>query len=56
MTEDFIEQYDTLNTKCCLEDLIFGDFDDQSIPSTYSDLTNDYDEDVTQIDATLTDN
>ena len=44
------------NTKGCLEDLIFGDFNDQPIPSTYSDLTNDYDDDGTQIDAALTDN
>ena len=42
MTEDAIEQYDTFNTKVCPEDLIFGDFNDQPIPSTYSDLTNDY--------------
>ena len=34
----------------------FGDFNDQTIPSTYSDITNDYDEDGTQIDAAVTDN
>ena len=56
MTEDVIEQYDTFNTKGCPEDLIFGDFNDQPIPSTYSDLTNDYADDGTQIDASLTDN
>ena len=55
MTEDFIKQYDTFNTKGCPEDLIFGDFNDQPIPSTYSDLTNDYDDDGTQINAFLTD-
>ena len=38
------------------EDLIFGDFNDQPIPSTYSDLTNDYDYNGNQIDAPLTDN
>ena len=54
MTDDVIERYDTFNTKGCPEDLIFGDFNDQPIPSTYSDLTNDYDYDGTQIDATLT--
>ena len=54
MTEDVIEQYDTFNTKGCPEDLIFGDFNDQPIPSTYSDITNDYDDDGTQIDAALT--
>ena len=56
MTEDVIERYDTFNTKGCPEDLIFGYFNDQPIPSTYSDLKNDYDEDGTQIDAALTDN
>ena len=56
MTEDVIEQYDTFNTKGFPEDLIFGDFNDQPIPSTYSDLTNDYDDCGNQIDAALTDN
>ena len=54
MTE--IEQYDTFNTRGCSEDLIFGDFNDQPIPSTYSDLTDDYDGDGTQINASLTEN
>ena len=53
MTEDVIEKYDTFNTKGCPEDLIFGGFNDQPIPSTYSDLTNDYDDNGTQIDASL---
>ena len=56
MTEDVIEWYDTFNTKCCSEDVIFGEFHYQPIPYTYFDLTNDYDDDVTQIDAALTDN
>ena len=56
MTEDFIEPYDTFNTKSFPVDLIFGDFNDQPILPTYSDLRNDYDKDVTQIDADLTDN
>ena len=56
MTEDVIERYDMFNAKGCPEDLIFGDFIDQTIPSTYSDLPNDYDDDVTQIEAALTDN
>ena len=56
MTEDVIERYDTFNTKACPEDLIFGDFNDQPIPSTNSDITNDYDNNGTQIDASLTDN
>ena len=53
MTEDVIERYDTINTKGCPEDLNFGDFNDQPIPSTYSDLTNYYDDDGTQIVAAL---
>ena len=56
MTEDVIERYDTFNTKGCLEDLIFGDFNDQPIPSTYSTITNDYDNDGTQIDDALKNN
>ena len=56
MNEYAIEQYETFNTKGCLEDLIFGDFNDQPIPSAYSDLTNYYDDGGTQIDAALTDN
>ena len=54
MTEDFIEQYNTFNTKVCPEDLVFGDFNDQPIPSTYYDLTNDYGNNGTQIDTSLT--
>ena len=56
MTQDVIRQYNTFNTKGCLEDLIFGGFNDQPIPSTYSDITNDYDDNGTQIYAALTDN
>ena len=56
MTEDFIEGYGTFNTKVCPEDLIFGDFNDQPILSTYYDLTNDYEGDGTQNDDALTDN
>ena len=56
MTEDVIEQYNTCNTKGCPEDLILCDFNDQPIPSTYSDLTNDYDDDGTQVETSLTDN
>ena len=55
MNEDVIEQYDTFNTKCCPEDLIFCDFNNQPIPSTYFDLKNHYNDDVTTIDAALAD-
>ena len=47
MNEDVIERYDTFNTKGYPEDLIFGDFHDQPISSTYSDPTDDYDSDGT---------
>ena len=56
MDEYVIEQYNTFNPKGCPEDLIFGDFNDQPIPSTYTGLPTDYDGDGTQIDATLKDN
>ena len=55
MTEDFIEWYDTFNTKGCPEDLIFGRFNDQPIPSNYSYITNYYDDDGTQIYSAITD-
>ena len=41
MIEDFVECYDTLNTKVCPDELIFGDFHDQSIPHEYYDFLND---------------
>ena len=36
--------------------LIFGDFNNQPIPSIYSDLKNDNDEDGTQIDSSRAEN
>ena len=56
MTEDVIGWYGTFNTKSFPVDLIFGDFNDQPIPSTYSDLTNDYNDNGIKIDYALTDN
>ena len=56
MNEYVIERYDTFNTKSYPEDLIFGDFNYQPIPSTYSDLTNDYDDNGIQFDSTLMEN
>ena len=56
MTEDVIEQYGNFNTKGCPEDLTFGDFNNKSIPSTYSDIKNYYDYNGTPIDADLADN
>ena len=56
MTEGDIEKYEIFNTKGCPEDLIFVYFNNQPIPSTYSDIMNDYDEDFTPIGAALVDN
>ena len=53
MTEDVIERYDNFNTKGCPEDLFFGDFNNQPIPFTYSDLINDYDYGGISIDSNL---
>ena len=56
MTKDVIERYDTFNTKVFPEDLIFGHFNDQPIPPTSSNLTNDCDNDGTNIDDSLENN
>ena len=56
MTKDVVEQYDAFNIKCCPEDLIFRGFNDQLIPSTYSDIKNYYDDNGTQTYAALTHN
>ena len=56
MTKDAVELYDTFNAKGFPEDLILGDFNDEPIPYTYSDLANYYDDNGTQIDTALTDN
>ena len=45
-----------LTSKVVQKTSFFGDFNDQPIPSTYSDITNGYDDYGTQIDADLTDN
>ena len=43
----------TLTSNVFLEDLIFGTFNNQPIPSTYSYLTNYYDDSGTPIDAAI---
>ena len=53
MAESVIELYDNFNTKGCRKDLIFGDFNNQPIPSTCFDITNDYDKKGNQFDAAL---
>ena len=45
--EDVIERYSNFNTKGFPEGLIFGYFNNQPIPSTYSDPTNDYEDNFT---------
>ena len=40
ITENMIERYYTFNTKRCPEELIFGDFNDQPIPSNYYNFLN----------------
>ena len=49
MTEDLIERYDTLNTKGYPDKLIFGNFNDQPIPSNYYNFLNDDNEDGNNI-------
>ena len=41
MTEDFIEHYDIFNTKGYPYELIFGYFNDQTIPYYYYNFLND---------------
>ena len=43
-TKDLIECYYLFNTKVCLDELIFGYFNDQPIPSNYYNFLN-YDDD-----------
>ena len=45
-----------LTPKVVQKTSFFGDFNDQPIPSTYSNITNDYDNNGNQIDAALTHN
>ena len=53
ITEDVIEQYETFNTKGCPKDHTFGGFNDQPIPSTYSDIKNYYYDNCIKINASL---
>ena len=40
MPKDVIERYDTFNTKGFPDELIFGEFNDQPIPSEYFNFLN----------------
>ena len=41
MTKDLIERYNKFNTKLCSDELIFGYFNDQPIPSNYYNFLDD---------------
>ena len=61
MTEDFIEWYDTFNTKGCTYEHLLGNFHYQPIPPNYYDFPNDdnYNNDdipVTTVDYVFPDN
>ena len=56
ITEDVIERYNNFNTKSCPKELIFGEINNQTIPSIYSDFINYYDDDGNLIDSKLADN
>ena len=55
MTDDVIERYDNFNTEGFPKN-VFGDFNHQPIPSTYSYLTNDYDDNGTPTNNAIVDN
>ena len=56
MTKDVIELYETFNTKLFPDELIFGYFNDQPIPSNYYNFLNDSDDDGNNITGTPVDN
>ena len=56
MTQGAFERYNHFNTKGCPEELVYGSFNNQPIPSTYYDSINDCDDNGTPIDAALADN
>ena len=55
ITEDLIELYETFNTKWCPYELIFGNFNDQPIPTDYYDLLNDENGDENNMTGTTID-
>ena len=56
MTKDVIEYYDTFNTIWCPDELIFGDFNDKTIPSEYYNFLNDDNGDANNITGTPVEN
>ena len=55
MNKDLIGIYDTFNTKGCTDELIFGNFIDEPIPSEYYNSLNDEDDDSNNIPGTTAD-
>ena len=55
MTKDLIERYNKFNTKLCSDELIFGYFNDQPIPSNYYNFLNDDNDDGNNIPGTPVD-
>ena len=55
MTEDFIEYYDTFNTKGCPDELIFGNFSGKTIPCDYYNFLKYGNGDGNNIPGTLVD-
>ena len=49
MTEDVIERYGKFNTKGFPDEIIFGYFNDQPIPSNCYNILNDEDDDENNI-------
>ena len=56
MTKDVIEWYDRFNTKGCPDELIFGNFSDQPIPSNYHNFLKYDDDDGNNFPGTPVDN
>ena len=56
MTKDGIESYDTFNTRGSPDELIFGYFNDKTIPSEYYNFLNDDNGDANNIPGTPVDN
>ena len=56
MNTDKIERYGIFNTKGCPDELIFGDFNEQPIPSNYFNLLNDDDDNDTNFPGNIVNN
>ena len=52
MTQDVLDHHDTFNTKGCPDELVFGNFNDQPVPSDYYNILNDDDDNDNDIPGT----